>query len=292
MSTSSAPTPAEGHSIEYVEISKIWVPKERVTSVWDPALLEEFLESVRSKGILEPVTLMKIGEELWLIDGLHRIQAAETLKVDKVPAIIIPGSTEELLIQNIIRNRQRGKSNPAQEAEVLALLVLKKGFSLEMAAKQMGMSFTWAQRLMKLSRLPDQVKDQLKHGKIPVTGATYIADLIRAEDMVLVGHDAEFYNYNNEQIKRRVWQLLNPDVEPEAGETTFTAEGKPAKVPLTCHFCGTVLGSSDSYVWICGGCLADARDMLDYYHRTYGEHKAAEAMGLEVPKSETKPETE
>jgi ParB/RepB/Spo0J family partition protein len=259
----------EEKKIIQVPIADVNVPKERVTSVWDPAIAEEFLESVRAKGILEPVTLMRIDGQLWLIDGLHRLEAAEHLKMESIPAYVIEGSLEELLIQNIIRNRQRGKSNPAQEAEVLALLVEKKGFPLEMAAKQMGMSETWARRLLKISTLPDQVKDQLKHGKIPVTGAFYIADLPRPEDQVAVAHDAEFYAYNAEQIKVRVGQLLNPDVEPEPGGITFTPEGKPARIPLTCHFCGAILNASDSYVWTCAECLSLARDAIDYYRRTY-----------------------
>jgi len=255
--------------IQYVLITDISVPRERVTSVWDPAIAEEFEESVKAKGILEPVTLMQIGTELWLIDGLHRIQAAERLGQEKVSAIIIPGGLEELLIQNIIRNRQRGKSNPAQEAEVLSLLVEKKGFPLEMAAKQMGMSESWAKKLLKISTLPDQVKDQLKHAKIPVTGAVYLADLPRPEDKIAVARDAEYYQYNADQIKKRVWQLLNPDVEPEPGETTFTPEGKPAKIPLTCHFCGAILTTNESYVWVCENCLGLARDAITYYHKTY-----------------------
>jgi len=257
--------------IEWVEISRISVPRERVTSVWDPALEEELIESVKTKGILEPVTLMQIGEDLWLIDGLHRIQAAEALHMTSVPARILPGSLEELLIQNIVRNRQRGKSNPAQEAEVLALLVEKKGYSLEMACKQMGMSESWGRKLLRISTLPDQVKDQLKHARIPLSGAVYLTDLPRPEDQASVARDAEFYNYSADQIKRRVWQLLNPDVEPEPGQVTFSPEGKPAKVPLTCHFCGSVLSDADSYVWICAGCLDLARDTIDYYRKTYAK---------------------
>jgi ParB family chromosome partitioning protein len=260
----------EPDRIVQLGLDLINVPRERVTSVWDPAIEEEFLESVRTKGILEPITVMEIDGQYWLIDGLHRLQAAELLKMTSIPARVIKGSLEELLIQNIIRNRQRGKSNPAQEAEVLSLLVEKKGFPLETAAKQLGMSESWAKKLLKIATLPEPVKDQLKHGKIPVTGAVYLADLPRVEDQINVARDAEFYNYSAEQIKTRVYQLLNPDVEPQPGEITFTAEGKPARVPITCHFCGKILEGSESYVWICAECLSLARDTIDYYRRTYG----------------------
>lgn len=254
---------------ELVDIDRINVPRERVTSVWDPAMEEEFMESVKVKGILEPPTCMEIDSQLWLIDGLHRLQAAEALHMTQILVRIIPGSLEELLIQNIIRNRQRGKSNPAQEAEVLQVLVEKKGFSLTMAAHQLGMSETWAKKLMKIATLPQEVKDLLKIGRLPVTGAVYLTDLPRDEDRAAVARDAEFYKYNADQIKRRVWQILNPDVEPEPGETTFDAKGKPARVPLTCHFCGRILEDKDSYVWTCAECLSLARETIEYYHKTY-----------------------
>lgn len=265
---------AEEQKIVQIPIDRITVPRERVTSVWDPSIEEEFQESIRAKGILEPITIMDIAGELYLVDGLHRIQAAERLGISQVPAIIKAGEIQDLLLENIIRNRQRGKSNPAQEAEVLAFLVEKRAFSLSMAAKQLGMSESWAQKLLKISRLPEQVKDRLKHGKIPVTGAAFIADLPRPEDQVGVARDAEFYNYTAEQIKARVYQLLNPDVEPEAGEIAFTEKGEVMRIPLTCHFCGKVLETSESYVWTCKECYTLARDTIEYYHKTYGSGKA------------------
>lgn len=256
--------------IKYVDIADISVPRERVTSVWDPAIEEEFRESVKAKGILEPVNLLNIDGQLWLVDGLHRLQIAEKMGMSKVPALIKKGGLEDLLIENIIRARQRGKSNPAQEAEVLDLLCTKRGFPLENASKQMGMSLGWAKKLLKIARLPDEIKDRLKHGKIPVTGAFYIADLPSAADQLSVSKDAEFYNYSAAQIKARVWQLLNPDIEPKEGSYAFTEKGKPQAIPLTCHFCGAELPSKGApYVWTCEGCEKLARETIQYYLKTY-----------------------
>lgn len=257
-------------SIVYVSTREINVPRERVTSVWDPALLEEFEESVKAKGILEPVQLLKIKGELWLTDGLHRIQIAEKYKIDKVPVIIKDGSTEDLLIENIIRNRQRGKSNPAQEAEVLDFLVNKRGFPLENASRQIGCSVSWAKKLLRISGLPEETKDFIKHGRIPVTGAFFIADLPDPQSQLLVSRDAAEYNYNAHQIKARVGQLLNPDVEPDQGDFKFNSEGKPARVPIRCKYCGEALPQvGKQYIWVCGKCEELTQDLYKYYARTY-----------------------
>ena len=123
-----------------VPLNKIQVPKERVTSVWEPEIEKEFEESVKTKGILEPLRLLDVDGELWLTDGLHRLLKAEQLHMANVPALIKKGTVDDLLIENLIVNRQRGKSNPAQEAEVLAYLVEQRNFPLELASKQMGLS--------------------------------------------------------------------------------------------------------------------------------------------------------
>ena len=272
-----------------VPIKDITVPRERVTSVWDPAIEEEFEDSVKAKGILEPVNLLNIDGQLWLVDGLHRIQIAEKMGMSKVPALIRKGGLEDLLIENIIRARQRGKSNPAQEAEVLDLLCNKRGFPLENASKQMGMSMGWAKKLLKIARLPDEIKDRLKHGKLPVTGAFYIADLPSAANQLSVAKDAEFYKYSAAQIKARVWQLLNPDVDPKEGEYGFTAKGKPQRIPLTCHFCGVELPEKGApYVWTCEGCEKLARETIQYYLKTYV--KTPPTPSAETP--QTPPETQ
>jgi len=249
------PKEEEERKIVYVEIDKINVPRERVTSVWSPEIEEEFIESISAKGILKPLDIMEVDGQLWLVDGLHRLTAAEKLNFKTVPCLIKKGTIEDLLIHNLIVNRQRGKSNPAQEAEVLAFLVHKRGFPLENAAKQLGLSLNWAKKLLRVATLPEEIKDYIKQGKIPITGAFHLTNLPSAAEQISVARDAANYNYNAYQIKARVAQLLNPDVEPEPGQYTFTANGKPKKIPIRCEFCGTELPEAGRhYRWLCAEC--------------------------------------
>jgi len=258
--------------IQLIDVSLINVPRERVTSVWTPELEQEFLESVRSKGILKPLDLIDINGAFWLTDGLHRILAAEKLNMQKVPCRIKKGSIEDLLIENIIMNRQRGKSNPAQEAETLAYLVNNRRFPLENASKQMGFSLAWARKLLRLAGLPEEAKDLLKHNKIPVTGAFYIVDLPTPQEQLSVARDAALYNYNAYQIKARVSSLLNPDIEPEQGSYTFNSKGAPNKIPIRCRFCGDTLPNvGKQYIWVCSKCEELAASLIKGYFEALTE---------------------
>jgi ParB/RepB/Spo0J family partition protein len=262
----------ERQQIVTLDISEINVPRERVTAVWEAAQEEEFHNSIKAKGILEPVAVMQIDGEYWLIDGLHRIQEAEKLGLTKIAAIVKDGKTEDLLIENLIRMRQRGKSNPAQEADVLMFLVTARNFPLDTAAKQMGLSLDWAKKLLKIATLPEEVKDHIKVGKIPVTGAFYIADLPNAGEQLSVARDAALYSYNAYQIKARVGQMLNPDREPEEGSFTFTPNGAPKKIPLRCRFCAAELPDvGKQYVWVCSECEELAADLLPNYRKALKE---------------------
>jgi ParB/RepB/Spo0J family partition protein len=251
-----------------VPLNEIQVPKERVTSVWEPEIEKEFEESVKTKGILEPLRILDVDGELWLTDGLHRLLKAEQLHIATVPALIKKGTVDDLLIENLIVNRQRGRSNPAQEAEVLAYLVEQRNFPLELASRQMGLSIEWARKLMKIARLPEQIKDYLKAGKIPVTGAIYLVDLENPLEQISVARDAALYEYTAYQVKARVGQLLNPDKEPEQGDYAFTKNGAPQKIPLRCRFCAAILPDvGKQYIWVCGECEQLAASLISDYQK-------------------------
>lgn len=252
--------------IELVETSRITVPRERITSVWEPETEREFQDSIKAKGIKEPIRLLDVDGTLYLIDGLHRLQEAERQGIKQVPCIIEKGTIEDLLIDNLIFNRQRGKSNPAQEAEVLAYLTQNRGFPLETACKQTGLSIEWARKLLKICTLPEQVKDFIKTGSLPVSGAFYIADLPNPSDQLSVAKDANTYSYTVYQIKARVAQLLNPDVEPDQGEITFTPNGKPTRIPIRCSYCGEELPDvGKAFIWICYDCEKLTHELYNGY---------------------------
>lgn len=257
-------------SVSYaVPVGLINVPKERVTAVYDAALEEEFFNSVESQGVKDDVQLWLIEGGLWLDDGLHRILAAEKLGFSSVPAKIQKGSVADLLMSNIVHARQRGRSNPAQESDVLAKLVNDMHFPMSTAAAKMGLSPDWARKLLKVSRLPLQIKDLLKDGRLPVTGAFYIADLPNAHSQLKVASNAATWGYSVEQIKAAVSQELNPDVEPQEGEYKIEPTGRPTRIPLRCHFCRRELpGHGKQYVWCCDECEKLAADMLNTYYKT------------------------
>jgi len=100
---------SESQNVVQLEVDKILVPEDRVTSVLDDEILAELEESIRQHGILQPLQVALVNDKYVLIDGLHRMLIAKKLGMKTVPAIVKPMSEDELLITNLIVNRQRGR---------------------------------------------------------------------------------------------------------------------------------------------------------------------------------------
>jgi len=253
-------------TFELVPLDAITVPRDRVTSVMDGPLAEELEESIRSQGVLEPISLMRIGEELWLVDGLHRIQIAEQLGIKELRAVIKDGTPQDLVIENIVRSRQRGRSNPAQEAEMLLFLTAKQNWPLEAACKRMGLSESWAKKLLVIAQLPEEIKDHIKHQRLSVSGAFHLAVLHDSTQQLQVAEDAVRWKYTAEQVKARVVTLLTEGFTPEPGDTTFSPEGAPSRVPLRCWGCNQELPKDAKYAWMCQSCLEIGGEFFRRYH--------------------------
>jgi len=263
-------------NIVYVPIDKINVPAERVTSQFDAEVQKELMESIKQKGVLTPIILIEVNGELWLVDGYNRIRACEELGIKEIPAIIKKGTYQDVVIENLITARQKGKSNPYDEAKTLAFLVNKLGMSLEEARKQMGISQTTAIRYMKVATLPDEIFNICRANNVPITGAVFLTLLNDPEKQREIANDAVHFGYTSEQIKARVyWELGNKEKSQEVGYQ-FTATGEVQPVYPKCHFCHKDIVKDAVYIWLHQECKALIEEFAKYYWAPREETKHEE----------------
>ncbi len=242
--------------IVQVELDKIQVPELRITSQVEDDTMAELVESVRQNGVMQPITVSRQGEKLVLVDGLHRLVAAQTVGLLTIPAIITQESEAELMLKNLYLNRQRGRSNPAQEAEVVRYLEEESHLSLGEIVSRTGIARDRIRELLEISHLPREVLDLVAARKLGITHAQELLKLRTDSDKVQVAADAAQWAYTRDQVSFRVRELLQPQAALQPGQYTFTAVGAPVRVPLLCALCAVDLGDSKSYLWACGDCIA------------------------------------
>ena len=237
-----------------IEIDRIAIPEERVTSVLDDEILAELEESIKQHGILQPLQVAEVDGKYVLIDGLHRLQIARKLGMRTVPCIVKKMTEDQLLITNLIVNRQRGRSNPAHEALVLRKLLDEYGYDISKAAELLGMSVSTADKYYRIAvNCSEQVLDALGDGEVSVGCAywlSFIEDKNKQNELLQY---IRFYKYTVEQCKSAVLSLLRPE-EPTPYIITPTGEPRPRPIPV--YPCGrevdpqkVVMIQFDADVW-------------------------------------------
>jgi len=240
--------------VQEVDVDSIIIPPERVTSVFDPEIYEEFLESVKKVGILVPILVMEVDGKLHLIDGLHRIKAAKDLGIKKIKAVIKKGSYDDLLIENIISARLRGKENPAQTAKVIKILRDKHNYSWSDIARRLGMSPGTAKIYYDITRLPEQVLNMIGEGKLTVSKARPLLDLPNPRDQVKAAEDIVKYGYNEVQARELVRYYLQAYFEAPV-QPKVKAAPEHGGESIKCDVCGQGFDESPTYYWVHPECM-------------------------------------
>ncbi|MEM4436596.1 MAG: ParB/RepB/Spo0J family partition protein [Thermosphaera sp.] len=222
-----------------IDVDKILVPEERVTSVLDEELLAELETSIREKGILQPLLIADVDNKYILIDGLHRLVIAKKLGMKTVPCIVKKMSEEELIITNLIVNRQRGKSNPADEARIIKLLIDDYKYSLNVAAEKLNMSRSTVEKYYQIAKNATQkLLEALKLGQISVGCAYYLSMIEDKEKQDEVVDHAIKWQYTVEQCKAAALSASLPQYTPEPGGWTIDmSTGQPVRVKMKTALC-------------------------------------------------------
>jgi ParB/RepB/Spo0J family partition protein len=127
------------HLLRGVDPFKIQVPKVRVTSTWDDDDYKEFQASIEADGIQDPIKCVKDGEDLWLIDGLHRIEEAK-LKGLKLDVVYREGTVTDAMLRNLYINRMRGGTKASEEAKLVTHLLNEVKIPYAEILKRTGLS--------------------------------------------------------------------------------------------------------------------------------------------------------
>ncbi len=123
---------------------------------FDPETLAELSESIKERGLLQPVIVRRDDDGGYtLVAGERRLRAAELAGVGLVPAIL---SDHDLLEVALEENIQRQDLNALEEAEALAILASERGQSHAEIARMIHKSRPYVSNTLTLTRLTDEIK--------------------------------------------------------------------------------------------------------------------------------------
>ncbi|RLA86339.1 MAG: chromosome partitioning protein ParB [Deltaproteobacteria bacterium] len=146
--------------------------------------LEELASSIREKGLLQPLIVRSRGEGYEIVAGERRWRAALRAGLKKVPVIVREVSDREALEIALVENLQRQDLNPLEEAEAYRVLIEDFGYTQEEVAKRVGKDRSSVANALRLLKLPAEVKEALKEGRITAGHARAILSAGPLEDQL------------------------------------------------------------------------------------------------------------
>lgn len=148
---------------------------------FDRDALESLAQSIKEKGVLQPLLVRKKNDKYEIIAGERRWRAAQLAGLEKVPAIIKNLSDSETLEIALIENLQRENLSAIEEAEGLNRLMNEYEYTQEVIGKVIGKSRSYIANTLRLLSLPEEIKQQVKENKL---SAGHARALIGCENAV------------------------------------------------------------------------------------------------------------
>ena len=143
--------------------------------------IEELAASVREKGVLEPILVRQIGPNRYqIISGERRYRAATMAGLDEIPAIELDVDDKEQLEIALIENIQRKDLTAFEEAEGLAVLQEKVGYTHDKISQVIGKSRTTVTETLLINDIPDRIRAMCREAGI--SNKSVLVQVARAGD--------------------------------------------------------------------------------------------------------------
>ena len=183
---------------------------------FDQDALEELAESIRTLGLIQPITVRRKPEgRFQIISGERRFRASQLVGMDMIPAYIRDTNDQGMLEMAIVENIQREDLDPIEVAMSYQRLIEECNLTQEQMAVRVGKKRASVTNFLRLLKLPAKIQHDLKVGLLSVGHAKvllgvddirlqeYLCDLVIKEDMSV------------RQLEDKIRKMSEPKKQPE-----------------------------------------------------------------------------
>ncbi len=176
--------PRENEELLQIPLGAIKPGKYQPRTQMDDASLAELAESIKARGVIQPIIVRAVGASQYeILAGERRWRAAKIAGLERVPAVVREVSDEAALGIGLIENIQREDLNPLEEANGLKRLIEEFKLTHEEVAGAIGRSRTGVTNLLRLLELAPAVQAMLQEGKIDMGHARALLALSKSRQV-------------------------------------------------------------------------------------------------------------
>jgi ParB family chromosome partitioning protein len=176
--------------------------------------MQELVESIREKGVIQPLIVRRAGDHYQIIAGERRWRAAQKAGLKEIPVTIQDVSEDWALEIALIENIQREDLNPIEESRAYEYLMNNFDLSQEEVAKRVGKSRSAVTNSLRLLRLPEEILEYVATGMLSMGHARSLLALEHAEDMLEAAEQinkSKLSVRETEKLVKKIKSITNPE---------------------------------------------------------------------------------
>lgn len=214
-------------AIANLPLSKIETNPFQPREDFDDAALAELSQSILEQGIIQPLTVRKMGYDKYqLISGERRFRAATLAGIDAVPCYIRVANDEQMLEWALIENIQRENLNAIEIAISYNRLIEECSLTQDELSKKVGKNRSTVTNYMRLLKLPAEVQKLLRDGSISMGHARTLINIENEDKQLLMARKIVNDELSVREVEKLVRQL----------DTVVSPVVKPGKIALPLKF--------------------------------------------------------
>lgn len=195
--------PKADKGIQQVPVARVEASPLQPRQRFDEAAIAELADSVRERGVLQPILVRPTDSGYEVVAGERRLRAARMAGLDTVPAVVREMSDQEALEVAIVENLQREDLNPIETARAFKRLRDEFGLSADAIAVKIGKSRSAVANSMRLLELPEAVLDLLEDGALSEGHGRAVLQAKSPELQIKLAREAVAKKLTVREVERR-----------------------------------------------------------------------------------------
>ena len=214
-------------NLNEIPIEQIEPNPDQPRREFDATAMQELASSIKTMGIIAPITLRQVGPEHYqIIAGERRWRASQMAGLTTIPAYIRTANDENVMELALVENIQREDLNAIEIALAYEHLAEQSGMTQEKISERVGKSRTAVTNYMRLLKLPAQIQMALKNHEIDMGHARALLAIDSPSMQLKLFRDVQKNQYSVRKVEEMVQML-------KSGEDVQTAKKKiVAKVQM------------------------------------------------------------
>ena len=233
-------SPSAVGNIGTIPINQIEVNPFQPRTHFEEDAIKELADSIKEHGIIQPLTVRKLGYDKYqIISGERRFRASQLAGLTEVPAYIRIANDQKMLEMAIVENIQRENLNPIEVAVSYNRLIDECNLTQEQLSEKLGKSRSGITNFLRLLKLPPKIQDGLTTGKLTMGHARALISVtdqnLQAGIYEMIVEEGLSVRETEEMAKNNK-DVVAPTTKPKNEKPTLSFEQQKLEADLKSHF--------------------------------------------------------